>query len=234
MHILVVEDDSVLADALTHSLRSLGYAVDTLATGAEADQALTTDEYDLVVLDIELPALDGFEVLRRLRRRKKQIPVLILTAHHQVHDRIHGLDLGADDYLTKPFATGELAARIRALIRRTQGVAVNLIQVGRLAIDLAGRRALLDDTSLDLSVSEVAVLEMLAARVGRVVSKDALMRGLYASDKDVGPNAIEIHVHRLRRKLQHAQADVSIRTIRGLGYLMEVVSHGTKAPQDEG
>ena len=232
MHILVVEDDSVLADALANSLRSLGYAVDCLTTGAEADRALATANYDLVILDIELPVLDGFQVLRRLRQRKAKAPVLMLTARDSVHDRIHGLDIGADDYLTKPFEMGELAARVRALIRRAQGIAENQIQVGRLVIDVKGRCALMDNVALDLSARELAVLEALATRAGRVISKDALIHSLYSWDEDVGPNAIEIHVHRIRKKLQDANADVSIRTIRGLGYLMESVSGKTRASPD--
>jgi two-component system OmpR family response regulator len=219
MRILVVEDDSVLADALTHSLRDLGYAVDCLMSGDEADRALASEEYDLVVLDIELPVLDGLEVLRRLRRRKAKVPVLMLTARDSVHDRIHGLDLGADDYLTKPFEMGELVARIRALMRRAQGVTENEIMVGRLAVDLKGRRAFIDGVALPLSARELAVLEVLASRAGRVVSKDAVMRSLYQWDEDVGTNAIEIYVHRIRKKLQ--DSGVTIRTIRGLGYLME-------------
>jgi two-component system, OmpR family, response regulator len=220
MHVLVVEDDSVLADALTHSLRAMGYAVDCLETGEQADSALATQEYDLVVLDLSLPVLDGFEVLARLRGRKSAVPVLILTARDAVRDRIRGLDLGADDYLTKPFEMGELEARLRALIRRSQGTADNALRVGRLLVDIKGRRALVDDAPLDLSARELAVLEILAGRAGRVVSKDDFVRSLYEWDNDVGPNAIEIFVHRLRKKLQGS--DVSIRTIRGLGYLLEV------------
>lgn len=219
MRLLVVEDDAVLADALTHTLRAQGYAVDCLATGADADRALTDEEYDAVVLDIELPTLDGLEVLRRLRRRKSQVPVLMLTARDAVHDRIHGLDLGADDYMTKPFEVGELVARLRAVMRRAQGLVENELTVGRLSIDLKGRIASVDGTSLALSARELAVLEVLTTRAGRVVSKDVLMRSLYDWEDEVGSNAIEIYVHRIRKKLQ--DSGVTIRTIRGLGYLME-------------
>jgi two-component system OmpR family response regulator len=222
MRILVVEDDTVLADALTHTLRDLGYAVDCLMTGSEADRALADEQYDLVVLDIELPVLDGLEVLRRMRRRKAKVPVLMLTARDSVHDRIHGLDIGADDYLTKPFEIGELVARIRALMRRAQGIVDSEITVGRLALDVKGRRAFVDGAPLALSARELAVLEVLAVRAGRVVSKDAVMRSLYQWDEDVGTNAIEIYVHRIRKKLQ--DSGVTIRTIRGLGYLMEPAS----------
>jgi two-component system OmpR family response regulator len=232
MHILVVEDDSVLADAITHTLRDHGYAVDFLTTGTDADRALATDEYDLVILDIELPYIDGYEVLHRLRARKSKVPVLILTARDSVHDRIHGLDTGADDYLTKPFQMGELLARIRALIRRAQGVADNQIRVGRLTVDLASRLVHVGDAQVDFSPRELAVLELLAARAGRVVSKDALIQSLYNWNEDVGPNAIEIHVHRIRKKLQ--DVNVSIRTVRGLGYLMEAVEDGAETAGDAG
>jgi two-component system OmpR family response regulator len=173
----------------------------------------------LVILDVELPGMNGFEVLRRLRRRKATVPVLVLTARDTVHDRIQGLDLGADDYLTKPFEMGELEARMRALARRAAGIAQNEIHLGRLVMDLNGRRALVDNAPVDLSARELAVLEVLAARAGRVVSKDALMTSLYQWDEEVGPNAIEIYVHRIRRKLQ--DSGVTIRTVRGLGYLLE-------------
>ncbi|MGZ5089811.1 MAG: response regulator [Burkholderiales bacterium] len=219
MRVLLVEDDAILADGLAHSLRSLGHAIDCMATGTEADRALSAEEYDFVILDIELPLLNGFEVLRRLRKRKATVPVLVLTARDSVHDRIHGLDIGADDYLTKPFEMGELEARMRALVRRAQGLAENEIALGRLVLDLKGRRALLDRTPLDLSAREWAVLEVLAGRAGRVVSKDALMKSLYEWDDDASPNAIEIYVHRLRKKLM--DSDIVIRTIRGLGYLLE-------------
>jgi two-component system, OmpR family, response regulator len=219
MRILIAEDDTILADGLAHSLRSLGHAVDCMATGAEADRALSAEEYDLVVLDIELPLLDGFEVLRRLRKRKANVPVLVLTARDSVHDRIHGLDIGADDYLTKPFEMGELVARIRALVRRARGIAENEIALGRLVLDLKGRRALVDGERVDVSARELAVLEILATRAGRVVSKDALMKSLYEWEDDVSPNAIEIYVHRVRKKLM--DSGITIRTIRGLGYLLE-------------
>jgi two-component system OmpR family response regulator len=218
MRILVAEDDTILADGLANSLRSLGHAVDCMATGAEADRALSADEYELVVLDIELPLLDGFEVLRRLRKRKANVPVLVLTARDSVHDRIHGLDTGADDYLTKPFEMGELVARIRALVRRARGIAEE-IALGRLVLDLKGRRALVDGEGVDVSARELAVLEILAMRAGRVVSKDALMKSLYEREDDVSPNAIEIYVHRVRKKL--IDSGITIRTIRGLGYLLE-------------
>jgi two-component system OmpR family response regulator len=219
MRILIVEDDLILADGLAHTLRSMGHAVDCVATGPDADQALGAEEYEFVILDIELPKFDGFEVLRRLRRRKASTPVLVLTARDSVHDRIQGLDLGADDYLTKPFEMGELEARIRALGRRARGLVENRIDIGALSVDLKGRRAYVAGTAVELSAREFAVLEVLAGRAGRVVSKEALIKSLYQWDEEVSLNAIEIYVHRLRKKLQ--DMGIGIRTIRGLGYLLD-------------
>jgi DNA-binding response OmpR family regulator len=219
MRILVVEDDLILADGIANTLRANGHAVDGVATGPDADAALAGEEYELVILDIELPKFDGFEVLRRLRRRKSATPVLVLTARDSVHDRIHGLDLGADDYLTKPFEMGELEARIRALVRRSRGAADDRIDLGRLAIDVKGRRAFVEGRAVELSAREFAVLEVLGARAGRVVSKETLIATVYQWDREVSPNVMEIFVHRLRKKLQ--DAGVGIRTIRGLGYLLE-------------
>jgi len=230
MHVLVVEDDQVLSDAVTGALRDHGNAVDCLSSGADADRTLTTDDYDLVVLDIDLPGLDGFEVLRRLRKRKSKVPVLVLTVHDAVFERIQGLDSGADDYLTKPFKMGELEARIRALMRRARGVADNLITIGRLTVDAQSHLAAIDMIPLYLSAREFSVLQMLSTRAGRVVSKDAIMRSLYDWDEDVGPNAIEIHIHRIRKKL--GNSGVNIRTVRGLGYLLEVVNEPSKIPSD--
>src|SRR5690349_22542593 len=204
MRILVVEDDLILADGIANALRAAGHAVDVVSSGPDADAALAAAEYELVILDIELPKFDGFEVLRRLRRRKVATPVLVLTARDSVHDRIQGLDLGADDYLTKPFEMGELEARIRALVRRARGAADDRIDLGRLAVDVKGRRAYVEGRAVDLSAREFAVLEVLAVRAGRVVSKEALISTVYQWDRDVSPNVMEIFVHRLRKKLQDA------------------------------
>jgi two-component system OmpR family response regulator len=223
MRILVVEDDSVLRDGLTRSLRNAGYAVETADDGKVADQMLSVHSFDLVVLDLGLPGLDGLEVLRRLRRRASTFPVLILTARDSVTDRVNGLDVGADDYLVKPFELAELEARVRALMRRAQSVATARINHGALTLDTAARRAFVGEDALDLSAREVALLEALLLSAGRVVSKDQLADRLYGVADEVGPNAIEVFVHRLRRKIE--SAGVSIRTIRGLGYLVEKPSH---------
>jgi len=176
-----------------------------------------------VVLDLGLPGLDGLEVLRRLRRRASNIPVLILTARDSIVDRVNGLDVGADDYLVKPFELAELEARVRALMRRAQSVATARISHGALTLDTAARRAFVGEEALDLSAREVALLEALLLSAGRVVSKDQLADRLYGVSDEVGPNAIEVFVHRLRRKIE--AAGVSIRTIRGLGYLVEKPGH---------
>jgi two-component system, OmpR family, response regulator len=224
MRILIVEDDPVLADGLTRSLRHSGYAVDCAPTGADADHVISAQSYDVVILDIGLPGLDGFEVLKRLRRRGSAVPVLILTARDAMSDRVKGLDLGADDYMSKPFDLPELEARVRALIRRGQSGGTSLLSHGALVLDTAGRRATLAGESLNLSARELGVLEVLMLRAGRVVNKEQLAEQLYGWDEEVGPNAIEVYVHRLRRKLE--PAGVSIRTIRGLGYLLEKEPNG--------
>lgn len=219
MRVLIVEDDPVLADGLTRSLKQSDYAVDCAHDGEEADHMLGAQNYDLAILDLGLPKLDGFEVLRRLRRRGATVPVLVLTARDALADRVKGLDLGADDYLTKPFDLPELEARVRALIRRGQAGGSTLVTHGSLTLDLNGRRATLAGVPLELSARELGVLEILMVRSGRVVNKEQLAEKLYGWDDEVGTNAIEVYVHRLRKKLE--PAGVVIRTIRGLGYLLE-------------
>jgi two-component system OmpR family response regulator len=224
MRILIVEDDSVLADGLTRTLRHADYAVDNATNGGDADHVLAAQSYDLVILDLGLPGLDGFEVLRRMRRRGSSVPVLVLTARDALQDRVKGLDLGADDYMIKPFDLPELEARVRALIRRGQSGGGSVLTHGALVLDTAGRRATLGSDPLDLSARELGVLEVLMMRSGRVVNKEQLAEQLYGWDEEVGPNAIEVYVHRLRKKLE--PAGVSIRTIRGLGYLLEKDPNG--------
>jgi two-component system OmpR family response regulator len=219
MRVLIIEDDPLLADGLTRSLRQSDFAVDCVTDGERADHVLATQHYDLVILDLGLPKVDGFEVLKRLRRRGATVPVLVLTARDALADRVKGLDLGADDYLTKPFDLPELEARARALIRRGQSGGSSLLTHGPLTLDTSGRRAMLAGTALELSAREFGVLEVLMLRSGRVVNKDQLAEQLYSWEDEVGSNAIEVYVHRLRKKLE--PAGVAIRTIRGLGYLLE-------------
>jgi two-component system OmpR family response regulator len=219
LRILLVEDDPILADTLFLALRQCGYAVDLVTDGNAADQALTHDVYDLVVLDLGLPGLDGTQVLKNLRLRKSRVPVLILSARDRLADRVGGLDLGADDYLTKPFDLPELEARIRVLIRRNHGATDTLIEFGPLRYDSAGKRVTVDNRPLDLSARDISVLEILLMRAGRVVSKEHLAEHLYGWGEAVGDNAIEVGVHRLRKKLE--PFGIVIRTIRGLGYLLD-------------
>ena len=219
MRILIVEDDPVLADGLTRTLRQGDYAVDCVSDGLKADHVLATQGYDLVILDLGIPGVDGFEVLRRLRRRGSRTPVLILTARDALNDRVKGLDFGADDYLTKPFELPELEARARALIRRGQAGGTSIITHGSLALDTAGRRVTVNGEPLELTAREFGLLEVLMMRSGRVVGKEQLAEKLYGWDEEVGPNAIEVSMHRLRKKIESAH--INIRTIRGLGYLLE-------------
>ena len=218
MRILLAEDDRIIADGLGRSLRQTGYAVDWVANGADADNALSTGTYDLLILDLGLPRLSGLEVLKRLRARNSQLPVLILTALDGTHDRVKGLDLGADDYMVKPFELAELEARVRALTRRSAGTAPT-IQCGALSFDQVGRVAQIDGAPLDLSAREVGLLEVLLARMGRLVSKDQLVDHLCGWGEEVSHNAIEVYVHRLRKKLE--PGGVKIATVRGLGYCLE-------------
>ena len=218
MRILVVEDDSLLARGLTRVLTRAGHAVDQVETGSQADKALRAGSYDLVVLDIGLPDIDGFEVLRRLRQRRAATNVLVLTARDAVEDRVHGLDLGADDYLTKPFSVTEFEARVRALLRRTT-LPSGAVSIGRLTVDLEAKRIKVNGTSSDLTVREWALLELFMARPGRVLSKEHIAAHLADYDASLTPNAIEVYVSRLRSKIE--AAGVRIRTVRGFGYMWE-------------
>ena len=219
MRILLVEDDQVLCDTLARALRQSGYTVDTVTDGTSADAALCQDGFDLVILDLGLPSLDGTHVLQRLRARKSTTPVMIVTARDTVTDRVNGLDIGADDYLTKPFDLLELEARIRALIRRRHGLSDAQIQYGPLSFSTVDKCVTANDRMLDLSAREIGLLEILLLRAGRVVSKEQLAESLYGWDDDVGENAIEVGIHRLRKKLE--PAGINIRTVRGLGYLLD-------------
>jgi two-component system OmpR family response regulator len=219
MRILVAEDDAILADGVTHTLRQSGYAVDWVKNGVEADTALDTDDFDLLILDIGLPKKSGLDVLKRLRARDSRVPVLILTALDGVNDRVRGLDAGADDYLAKPFELAELEARVRALTRRGMAGGPTLLRHGALTYDQVGRVARLNGEPLELSAREVSLLEIFLSRAGRLVSKDQLVSHLCEWGEEVSPNAIEVYVHRLRKKLE--PGGVRIVTVRGLGYSLE-------------
>src|SRR2546421_6743601 len=221
MRILVVEDDSLLAQGLTRVLTRAGHAIDTAETGVQADKALRAASYDLVVLDIGLPDIDGFEVLRRLRLRHAAANVLVLTARDAVEDRVHGLDLGADDYLTKPFSVTEFEARVRALLRRTS-LPASAISVGRLNVDVEAKRVRINGTPIELTVREWALLELFMARPGRVLSKEQIAQQIVNYDDSLSINTVEVYVSRLRSKIE--TDGVRIRTVRGFGYLWEAES----------
>lgn len=216
MRVLVVEDDVLLGDAIQAGLKQSGYAVDWMKDGVAAEQALATEPYAAVVLDLGLPRLSGLEVLRRLRSRNIPIPVLILTAMDTVEDRIKGLDAGADDYLVKPFDMGELAARLRALVRRASGKADPALQVSGVELDPAAHRVLYRNKPVELSSREFSVLHALMLNAGKVLSRTQLEAQLYAWGDEIESNAVEVHIHHLRRKL----VPELIETIRGVGYLM--------------
>ena len=219
MRILVVEDDPSIASGVCASLRQGGHAVDHMTDGGQADTALRDTPYDLAVLDLGLPGLDGSEVLQRLRKRGTQLPVLILTAREGLRERVRVLDLGADDYLVKPFALVEFEARVRALLRRASAQGMPELQIGRLRLDLPGHRIWLDDEPLELTAREFGLLEALASRPDRVTSRAQLVEALCSWDEELTDNGLDIAIHRLRRKLSGSGANV--RTIRGLGYLLE-------------
>jgi len=219
MRILLVEDHPQLAESVAQALRAGGWTVDLLNDGVAADLALSTEDYALAILDVGLPRLDGFQVLSRLRKRGKTLPVLMLTARGEVTDRVHGLNLGADDYLAKPFELSELEARVKALLRRSVAAGERQQRCGSLVYDLDARRFSLQEQPLSLTSREQAVLEALITRPGRVMSKDQLAAQVFGLDEDASADAIEIYIHRLRKKLEGSV--VRIVTFRGLGYLLE-------------
>lgn len=217
MRILLVEDDPQLGDGLTVGLRQAGFAVDWVKDGSAADHALKSETFDLAVLDLGLPRLSGMDLLKRLRGRGQDLPVLILTARDATAEKIAGLDSGADDYLVKPVDLDELAARIRALARRAGGRAAPVLHHGPLALDPAARRVNLAGAPVELSVREFAVLQTLLENAGRVMTRAQLEGAIYGWKDEPDSNALEVHIHHLRRKL----GAEFIKTLRGVGYIVE-------------
>jgi len=219
MRILLVEDHRPLSEWLAMTLHRENYTVDCVYNGEDADHLLLTQQYDLVILDISLPGMNGEKVLQRLRSRNNNVPVLILTANNSVQGRVSGLNTGADDYMAKPFDVSELEARIRALLRRSSQHANPILQCGTLVYDTNSRLFALDGKQLSLTRREHAVLETLISKTGKTVSKQALPESLFAMADEASPDAIEVYIHRLRKKLEHG--DAAIITLRGLGYLLK-------------
>jgi two-component system response regulator QseB len=216
MRILLVEDDALLGDALQAGLRNAGFAVDWLRDGTAAEAALRGEPFSALVLDLGLPRLSGIDLLRGLRARGDHTPVIVVTARDALDDRVRGLDSGADDYVVKPVAIAELAARLRALVRRSQGASSGQFEVGELRIDPAARSVVFRGKPVDLQPREFALLQELALSAGRVLTRTQLEAKLYEWDRGLDSNAIEVHVHHLRRKL----APDLIRTVRGVGYML--------------
>lgn len=219
MRVLLIEDDDTLGHALHEFLAAQGYRVDWVQDGEKVLPTVRQQTYDLLILDLNLPNVNGLDVLRQLQGHGLRIPVLILTARDGVEDRVAGLDAGADDYMTKPFELAELAARVRVFARRRSGQSAPALEAGPLAFDPIGRQVRCKGERLQLSVREVSVLEMLMARSGRVVTKKQIIDALSALDADFSENAVEVYIYRLRRRLE--ATGVTIQTVRGFGYLLE-------------
>jgi len=221
MRILLVEDNSRIAEHIAACLTKEGMAVDRFGTAEDGALALETVRYDAAVLDLGLPDGDGLDVLREARNRGSDTPILILTARDGLKDRVDGLNSGADDYLLKPFEVEELVARLKALMRRPGAVLGMCLTAGNLSFDTVGRDVKVDDKPLRLSRRELDILEYLMRRAGRVVSKEWLEEALYGFDEEVSSNSVEVAVHRLRKSLENARANVAIHTLRGVGYLLQ-------------
>jgi len=215
-----VEDEKRIADFLCRGLQGAGYAVDAAPNGGTALEFVHATDYDLVILDIMLPDIDGLQVLEKIRNRKAGPPVLILSARGALDDRVRGLEQGADDYLVKPFAFEELIARIRAMLRRSGDFLGSLLRAGNVSLDTVARPVFVDDKPQGFSAREVALLEILIRRPGLVIPKRLVEDHLFGLSGEVGSNAVEVYVHRLRKQLAEADADVEIHTIRGVGYLI--------------
>jgi DNA-binding response OmpR family regulator len=218
VRLLIVEDDDIVADAITRGLTAANYAVHRVASAEAAQAALVNEEFAMAVIDVGLPGADGLTLVRRLRSAGKAMPTLILTARCTLTDKVKALDLGADDFLSKPFEAAELAARCRALMRRSSGASSGIIKLNRMNVDLIGKQLRIDEAEVELTAREWLVLECLVRRVGLIVSKERLQQAVATPDHDSTPNAVEVHVSRLRAKLGTAAV---VRSLRGLGYRLE-------------
>ncbi|MFU8789204.1 MAG: response regulator [Methylobacter sp.] len=217
MRLLLVEDDEILGEGLVEGLKMEGYAVDWLTNGKLADEALKVNSYELVVLDLNLPDMEGLDILKALRARKDETPVMVLTAKDTVPDRVLGLDSGADDFVIKPFELDEVCARLRALARRNEGRSVPTIEYKGIVLDPASHQVTWHDEKVDLSQKEFEILSFLMGNIGRVISRARLEESLYSWDSDVESNTVEVHIHHLRKKLDPS----IIRTVRGVGYIID-------------
>ena len=217
MRLLLVEDDEILGEGLVEGLKMEGYAVDWLTNGKLADEALKVNSYELVVLDLNLPDMEGLDILKALRVRKDETPVMVLTAKDTVPDRVLGLDSGADDFVIKPFELDEVCARLRALARRNEGRSVPNIEYKGIVLDPASHQVTWNDEKVDLSQKEFEILSFLMGNIGRVISRARLEESLYSWDSDVESNTVEVHIHHLRKKLDPS----IIRTVRGVGYIID-------------
>jgi len=220
MRVLIVEDEQRIVEILAAGLRKAGFTTDAATTAADAAGALEAIRYDIVILDLGLPDDDGLAVLAQARAAGRNVPILILTARDAIEDRVQGLDTGADDYLVKPFATAELVARVRALLRRPGGALGAVLTAGNVLLDTLGRDVRIGDQPVPLSRREIAILEHLMRRLGRVVPRSVLEEKLYGIDEEVESNAVPVHVHHLRRKLITGSATAEIHTVRGIGYML--------------
>jgi DNA-binding response OmpR family regulator len=218
VRLLIVEDDDIVADAITRGLAAANYSVHRVTSAEAAQAALVNEEFVMAVIDVGLPGADGLTLVRRLRSAGKTMPTLMLTARCTLADKVKALDLGADDFLSKPFEAAELAARCRALVRRTNGALNGILKLNRMSVDLLGKRLCIDDIEVELTAREWSVLECLVRRIGSIVSKERLQQAVATPDHDITPNAVEVHVSRLRAKLGTAAI---VRSLRGLGYRLE-------------
>lgn len=223
MHILLAEDDRIIADGLVRTLRKSGYAVDHVTNGSDADAALLSQQFDLLILDLGLPRLNGIEVLKRLRARKSPLPVLILTAQDGLEDRVRGLDVGADDYLTKPFSMNELLARLRAVMRRIRpGLADDKIVIGDITMDRVSHRVHRGSRDVHLGPTEFRILDHLMQHPGRVFSREQLLDAVWGSDVYVEARTVDVHIGRLRKALMVGEESDPIRTVRSAGYALDI------------